>query len=86
MAVGGRFSRERMLVINIYAPHQRARREEYFTSLLAVAIPAGAMVTVGGDFNCTFDAAVDRSYVTKRALMILRRCEVWCRLGALTPR
>jgi hypothetical protein len=50
-------------VINVYGPTDKDQREDLFDKIAALQLPTG-MVLVGGDFNCTLDEALNRSFAT----------------------
>ncbi|OWY94512.1 Reverse transcriptase precursor [Phytophthora megakarya] len=62
MAVQGIYAGERILMLNVYAPHQPALREAFYRRLGEIDVPSNSLVLMGGDFNCTLDALRDRSY------------------------
>jgi hypothetical protein len=47
--------------VNIYAPTDTARREQFFQYLLGLQVRHRGPVLVGGDFNCTLHPLMDRS-------------------------
>ncbi|OWZ03203.1 Reverse transcriptase precursor, partial [Phytophthora megakarya] len=48
------------LVLNVYDPHLKAPRETFFRYLASIDLPPTDMVMLGGDFNCTLNATLDR--------------------------
>ncbi|OWZ11339.1 reverse transcriptase [Phytophthora megakarya] len=66
MAVKGMMKGEKLIVVNIYAPHQPAKREAFYRKLTDMDIPTGVKMAIGGDFNCTLDPVADRSYFRQR--------------------
>lgn len=65
MAVTGTLNGKSVVVCNLYAPHLPAPREAFFASLQSIVFPADTLIMIGGDFNCTLDDPVDRTYQTK---------------------
>lgn len=51
-----------VLVANIYAPQDQAAREQLFDALARTKRVFKGVIVLGGDFNCTQDCALDRSY------------------------
>ncbi|OWZ11154.1 reverse transcriptase [Phytophthora megakarya] len=62
MAVKCSLEEDPVLLINIYAPTNRADREALFLSLASLDLPPDTKVFVGGDFNCTLYGDIDRSF------------------------
>lgn len=62
MAITGKYAGGLFLFVCVYAPHQRAHREGFFSNLSELELPPVEKIIVGGDFNCTLDARLDRSY------------------------
>ncbi|OWZ16530.1 reverse transcriptase [Phytophthora megakarya] len=62
MAIQGHIDGVEFLLLNVYAPHVVAERERFYRQLARIELPAGAKVLLGGDFNCTQEYRVDRSY------------------------
>ncbi|KAE9007058.1 hypothetical protein PR001_g17056 [Phytophthora rubi] len=67
MAVIGQYAASSFLFLCVYAPHQRGRREAYYRALEQLTLPEVDHVVVGGDFNCTLDASLDRSWYRRAA-------------------
>jgi exonuclease III len=61
MAVTAEMYGETVLIVNIYAPHERPLREQFFNYLLSLQIRHHGPILCGGDFNCTLNAEADRS-------------------------
>ncbi|OWY97732.1 reverse transcriptase [Phytophthora megakarya] len=53
-----------VVLLNIYAPCKRGKREAFFTGLAELQIPRDCKVLMGGDFNCTLDPVLDRNRPT----------------------
>lgn len=62
MAIAGEYAGTTCLYICVYAPHQRAQRETFYRRLGNIDLPFTDNLIVGGDFNCTLDSRLDRSY------------------------
>ncbi|POM79844.1 Reverse transcriptase, partial [Phytophthora palmivora] len=67
VAVSGKLDGEEIIVANVYAPIDRTQREELFKALGELPFPAHGRVLLGGDFNCTLDARLDRTYAAAGA-------------------
>ncbi|KAJ8575808.1 hypothetical protein ON010_g3407 [Phytophthora cinnamomi] len=66
MAVQGQIYGQRLIVMNVYAPHRVHQREAFFRQLANLDFPHSVLVTMGGDFDCTLDDIADRSYRRRR--------------------
>ena len=51
-----------ILVINVYAPTDKSEREGLFDFLRRALVSYEGPVVLGGDFNCTLNPHLDRSY------------------------
>ncbi|KAG2890033.1 hypothetical protein PC116_g20212 [Phytophthora cactorum] len=67
IAVEGKVNGTRLILMSVYGPHQRGRRELFFDRLAGLEVPLDGLVALGGDFNSTLDAQTDRSYSTDRS-------------------
>lgn len=65
IAICGVYAGTSFLVVNVYAPHLRAKRERFYRALADIHVPETDVVLLGGDFNCTMDALRDRSYALR---------------------
>ena len=55
---------ETVLVVNVYAPSVKTEREAMFDSLLLLLQEYDGPMFVGGDFNCTLEPRLDRSFIS----------------------
>lgn len=65
MAITGVYAGTTILFIRVYAPHRRGQREAYYRRLGNLDLPVVDKIVVGGDFNCTMDPRLDRSWLRK---------------------
>jgi exonuclease III len=61
LALSGDVAGLTVTLVCVYAPTDRPAREALYSALSKKTPPTG-IVLVGGDFNCTLDAALDRSH------------------------
>ncbi|KAF1322066.1 reverse transcriptase, partial [Globisporangium splendens] len=61
MAVTTEFHGETFLLVNIYAPTDRAMREALYQRLAQLPVHHTGPILFGGDFNCTLHPMADRS-------------------------
>ena len=64
MAVRVSLMGETVLVVNVYAPSTKHEREALFSSLQLLLEGYEGPMCVGGDFNCTLEPRLDRSFVS----------------------
>ena len=55
---------ETALVVNVYAPSVKTERESMFESLLLLLQAYDGPMFVGGDFSCTLEPRLDRSFIS----------------------
>ncbi|KAE9129370.1 hypothetical protein PF010_g4213 [Phytophthora fragariae] len=65
MAVTGNYAGATLLFVCIYAPHRRAQRENFYRHLSKLELPRVDKIVAGGDYNCTMDSRLDRSWYRK---------------------
>lgn len=61
-ALTGTYAGATVILICVYAPHQRGKREGFYRRMGALDLPLVDKIVVGGDFNCTMDSRLDRSW------------------------
>ncbi|KAE8990330.1 hypothetical protein PR001_g21516 [Phytophthora rubi] len=66
-AVTGMYAGVELLLVCIYAPHQKGPREAFYRKLSDLDLPQADKLVVGGDFNCTLDPRLDRSWFRKHS-------------------
>ena len=57
---------DEFIIVNVYAPSIMSEREALFKILTSVLSRHEGPVILGGDFNCTLNTQLDRSYVVPR--------------------
>jgi hypothetical protein len=89
MAVTGVLDGTVMVYVCIYATHQIGRREEFYANLKQLELPHRDRLVVGGDFNCTLDARMDRIHFRLHARHDSVECAAllahWGLVDALDP-
>ena len=76
MAVQLKLLVESVLAVNVYAPSVKTEQKSMFESLLLFLQPYDGPMFVNGDFNCTLEPRLDRSFIYppgRRNFLALRR-------------
>ena len=66
MLDGGSFFHhgDEFIIVNVYVPSIMSERDALFETLTAVLSHHEGPVILGGNFNCTLNTQLDRSYVS----------------------
>lgn len=64
MALRGTLDATPAIICNVYAPHTYDHRKTFYKTLQNIEFPAGVLLFVGGDFNCTLDERAGRSFTS----------------------
>ena len=78
-----------VLVVNVYAPSEKSRRETFYDLLATQSLDHDGPILMGGDFNCTQDGRRDRSYGTQTqshvSPALTRLLAKWDMIDSLQP-